>query len=160
MTLRVVVQPTVLDPEDVPDNTGTLYPEPFKSLVKGRIRKKLGDALGLKNFGVNLSTLLPGAQSSIRHWHSKQDEFIYVVEGELVLVTNAGKQRLSAGMTAGFPAGKPDGHHLINESGSPACYLEVGDRTVGDEGTYPDDDLKAVKTETGWVFTHKNGKPY
>src|SRR6266581_982749 len=106
MTLRIVVQPTILDPADAPDNSGTNYPEPFKSLVKGRIRKKLGDALGLKNFGVNLSTLLPGAHSSVRHWHSKQDEFIYVIEGELVLISNDGRQHLSAGMTAGFPAGK------------------------------------------------------
>lgn len=149
-----------LDPRDVADNTSTNYPEPFRSMVQGRVRKRLGEALGLRNFGVNLSLLAPGSRSSVRHWHSKQDEFVYVVEGELTLVTDVGRQRLRAGMVAGFPAGGADGHHLVNESDAVARYLEVGDRTPGDEGTYPDDDLQAVKTDTGWAFAHKDGRPY
>lgn len=149
-----------IDPEQVPAKTGTVYPEPFKARLAGRLKRRLGDAAGLKNFGVNRVTLEPGAMSALRHWHQRQDEFIYVLAGEVVLITNAGEQVLTAGMAAGFPAGEANGHHLINRSTAPATFLEVGDRTPDDQVTYPDDDLAAVAGEAGWVFFHKDGQPY
>lgn len=151
----------VINIENVPSQSGSRYPEPFASQVKGRHRRRLGDAIGLKHYGVNLVTLDPGFKSSMRHWHKVQDEFVYVLEGELVLVTNAGRQVLRAGMAAGFPAGDGDGHHLINESARPAVYLEVGDRLPGDGASYPDVDMASRQLPDGnWVFTHKNGDPY
>lgn len=149
-----------VDPEQVPARTGTVYPEPFKARVAGRIKRRLGDAAGLKNFGVNQVTLEPGAMSALRHWHQRQDEFIYVLAGEVVLITNAGEQTLTTGMAAGFPAGEANGHHLVNRSTAPAMFLEVGDRTPDDRVTYPDDDLVAVEGAAGWLFFHKDGQPY
>jgi uncharacterized cupin superfamily protein len=128
--------------------------------VAGRHRRRLGDAAGLKNFGVNLTRLDPGAESSMRHWHVKQDEFIYVIEGEATLVTEAGRQTLTPGMAAGFPAGTADGHQLVNETGRPVVYLEIGDRAPGDGATYTDVDLAARMVDGKWVFTHKDGTPY
>jgi uncharacterized cupin superfamily protein len=148
-----------LNPDTVLPRTGSNYPEPLKAKVAGRNKQALGDALGLKNFGVNRVRLSPGAASSIRHWHTRQDEFVYVLMGELTLITNAGEQVLQAGMAAGFPAGKADGHQLVNRSHSEAVYLEVGDRGSGDEAFYPDDDL-AVTQVTRWNFTHKDGSAY
>jgi len=136
------------------------YPEPFRSLMAGRIKRPLGDPFGLTNFGVNLVVLPPGAVSALRHAHSKQDEFVYVVEGSLTLHTDSGCVALSAGMCAGFKAGTNDAHRLLNESSSQAVYLEVGDRTPGDTASYPDDDLDARLVEGAWVFFHKDGKPY
>ncbi|MBE9065542.1 cupin domain-containing protein [Leptolyngbya cf. ectocarpi LEGE 11479] len=151
----------VIDLATVPVIQGTGYPEPFRSAVAGRSRQRLGNAAGLMNFGVNLTTLAPGAQSALRHWHSHQDEFIYVVSGELVLVTDAGETLLKPGMMAGFPAGVADGHHLINRSGEIATYLEIGDRTPGDRADYPDDDLLALpQPEGGYYFAHRDGGPY
>lgn len=149
-----------LDPDAVSAVAGSTYPEPFKARVAGRARRRLGDALDLKNFGVNLTTLSPGAVSALRHWHTRQDEFIYMVSGELVLVTDAGEQVLTPGMVAGFPAGRADGHHLLNRGSIDAVYLEVGDRTAGDEVEYPDDDLAARATAAGRRFQHKDGTPY
>jgi len=149
-----------LDPAQVPEQSTTGYPEPFKSRVAGRHRRRLGDAAGLKNFGVNLTRLDPGTESSMRHWHTKQDEFIYVLEGEVTLVTDAGRQKLAAGMAAGFPAGMADGHQLVNETSRPARYLEIGDRTPGDAATYSDVDLAARLLDGKWVFTRKDGSPY
>lgn len=149
-----------LDPATVAAATGSNYPEPLRSRVASRRKQRLGDALGLKNFGVNLTTLPPGAQSALRHWHTKQDEFIYVLKGELVLVTDAGEQALAPGMCAGFPAGQADGHHLVNRSPREAVYLEIGDRPPGDGVTYPDDDLVAQMTPQGWRMTRKDGTPY
>ena len=149
-----------LDPKDLPEQSSTGYPEPYKARVAGRHRRRLGDAAGLKNFGVNLTRLDPGAESSMRHWHTKQDEFIYVLEGELTLVTDTGRQKLSPGMAAGFPAGKADGHQLVNETDRPVLYLEIGDRTPGDGATYSDVDMAAQMIEGKWVFTHKDGSPY
>jgi uncharacterized cupin superfamily protein len=149
-----------LDPGQVPPQTTTGYPEPYRSRVAGRHKKRLGDAAGLKNFGVNLVTLEPRAESSMRHWHEKQDEFIYVLEGEITLVTNAGRQRLRPGMAAGFPAGRADGHQLVNETDRPAVYLEVGDRTPDDRASYPDVDLAASMVDGKFVFTRKDGRPY
>ncbi|MSP48507.1 MAG: cupin domain-containing protein [Alphaproteobacteria bacterium] len=154
-------RPPALDPMTLPCHRGSKsYPEPFRALVAGRERRALGDALGLKNFGVNLTRLDPGAASSQRHWHYRQDEFVYVLEGEVVLVTDAGAQTLTAGMAAGFPAGKPDGHHLINRSARPALYLEVGDRAPGDQVDYSDIDMRVREVTAPDVFTRKDGTPY
>jgi uncharacterized cupin superfamily protein len=146
-----------LDPSTVPEWFGSAYPEQFREFVRARRKRALGNALGLTHYGVNLVTLPPGAWSAQRHWHTRQDEFVYVVEGELVLVTDGGEQTLRAGMAAGFPAGAPDGHHLVNRSGAPALYLEVGDRVPGDEVHYPDVDLFV---DASLVMHHKNGDPY
>ena len=149
-----------LDPKDLPEQSTTGYPELYKSRVAGRHKRRLGDHAGLKNFGVNLTRLDPGAESSMRHWHTKQDEFIYVLEGEVTLVADAGRQKLKAGMAAGFPAGRADGHQLVNETRRPVVYLEIGDRTPGDGATYSEADLAARFVDGKWVFTHKDGSPY
>ena len=149
-----------LDPATVPAVTGTDYPEPFRAAVVARQRRALGDALGLKNFGVNLTRLPPGCASAQRHWHSKQDEFVFIVEGELVLVTDAGEQVLRAGQVAGFPAGARDGHHLINRTKRDALYLEVGDRTADDECDYPDIDMLVRWIDGKEKYVHKDGTPY
>jgi uncharacterized cupin superfamily protein len=139
----------------------SIYPEPFASLMAGREKHPLGDLFGLINFGVNLTRLLPGARSALRHAHSKQDEFIYVVDGHPVLITDHGDTPLSPGMCAGFKAGTGIGHQLVNRSHQTVVYLEIGDRTLGDSVMYPDDDLQAVFDNAGkWVFVHKNGTPY
>lgn len=150
----------IVHPEDVAERTTSNYPEQFKPLVAGRARKRLGDAAGLKNFGVNLTKLAPGSCSALRHWHTKQDELVYVLEGEVTLVTNTGEQTLQPGMVAGFPAGVADGHHLINRSNSVAIYLEIGDRTLDDEVSYPDVNLVAKHSLGGWIFTHQDGSLY
>lgn len=151
--------PPVLDPSTLEGKTGaTGYPEPFRAQVAGRTRLRLGDRLGLTNFGVNMTRLEPGSASALRHWHTRQDEFVYVVEGELTLVTDAGETVLRPGMCAGFPAGKPDGHQLVNRTDAPAVYLEVGDRTKGDDAYYPDDDLVYRGDEDR--FLHRDGTPW
>jgi uncharacterized cupin superfamily protein len=151
-----------LDPAGVPAVVGSDYPEAFRVLVERGQRQRLGDALGLKNFGVNLTRLPSGCASSLRHWHSRQDEFVYVLEGTLVLITDAGEQVLTAGMAAGFPAGRRDGHHLVNRSGSDALVLEVGDRSAGDEGEYPDHDMIWRNVDGGqvYVYLHRDGTAY
>lgn len=136
------------------------YPEPFASRVAGREKRPLGEVFGLKNFGVNLTRLAPNALSALRHAHSRQDEFIYVLQGHPTLHTDEGRTRLSPGMCAGFMAGTGNGHHLANETAEDVVYLEVGDRTPGDVGTYPDDDLRVVVVEGKLLFTHKDGTPY
>jgi uncharacterized cupin superfamily protein len=152
---------TALVAEDAPPKARqTNYPEPFASRMKGRVKKPLGDLFGLTNFGVNLTTLAPGAISALRHAHSKQDEFVYILRGHPTLHTDEGKTRLSPGMCAGFKAGTGNGHHLVNETGADVVYLEVGDRTPGDEGSYPDDDLKAMLVDGKWRFVRKDGAPY
>ncbi len=150
----------LIEPEKIPDRKTSNYPDQFKPLVAGRIKKRLGDAAGLKNFGVNLVKLEPGSRSSLRHWHNNQDEFIYILSGEVTLVTNAGEQILKPGMAAGFPAGEANGHHLINRSNGIVEYLEIGDRTPNDNVTYPDDDLIAKDNSGVWIFAHKDGSPY
>lgn len=136
------------------------YPEPFASQMAGRAKQPLGDLFGLTNFGVNLTRLLPGAVSALRHAHTKQDEFLYVLQGNPTLHTDEGRTRLCPGMCAGFKAGSGNGHRLINETDEEVLYLEVGDRTPGDEGSYPDDDLKALMVDGKWKFVHKDGSPY
>jgi len=154
-------RPTAIVAADAPPRTRqTNYPEPFASRMAGREKRPLGDIFGLANFGVNLTRLAPHASSSLRHAHSRQDEFIYVLAGHPTLHTDEGKVRLAPGMCAGFKAGTGNGHRLVNETGEDVVVLEVGDRTPGDEGTYPDDDLKAVLVDGGWQFVHKDGTPY
>ena len=138
----------------------SVYPEPFASRMSGRTKQPLGDLFGLANFGVNRTTLAPGAMSSLRHAHTKQDEFIYVLSGCPTLITDAGRMRLQPGMCAGFRAGTGNGHHLVNETPDDAIFLEIGDRTAGDEGSYPDDDLLARLVDGAWQFLHKDGRPY
>ena len=136
------------------------YPEPFASRMAGRQKQPLGDCFGLKNFGVNLTRLAPKAVSALRHAHSRQDEFVYILRGHPTLHTDEGRTRLSPGMCAGFKAGTGNGHCLINETEADVVYLEIGDRTPGDEGSYPDDDLKALMVDGIWNFEHKDGSPY
>lgn len=143
-----------------PRTRPSLYPEQFASRVAGRVKRQLGERFGLANFGVNLTTLPPGAASALRHAHSKQDEFVHILSGHPTLVTDEGRTRLAPGMCAGFRAGTGNAHCLINETGVDVVYLEVGDRTAGDEVSYPDDDLVAKFVEGGWAFFHKNGEPY
>lgn len=150
----------IINPQDLPDKKGSNYPDQLKAFVAGRSKKRLGDVAELKNFGVNLVKLEPGSCSAIRHWHTKQDEFVYILEGEITIVTNAGEQILKAGMAAGFPAGEANGHHLINRSDLVAIYLEIGDRTPEDEVIYPDVDLMAKHSSKGWIFTYKDGSLY
>jgi uncharacterized cupin superfamily protein len=152
--------PPALDPDAVAPRVGSIYPAPFNRLVEGREKRVLGDVLGLTQFGVNLTTLAPGAASAMRHWHRNEDEFIYVLEGELTLVTDDGEQLLVPGTAAGFAAGKPDGHQLVNRSGRVARYLEIGTRAGEDDYTYPDDDIYGEKRADGVRFFTKDGKPY
>lgn len=137
------------------------YPEPYAARVAGREKRPLGDMFGLSNFGVNLTRLAPGAASALRHAHSKQDEFVYILAGHPLLITDEGETPLAPGMCAGFKAGSGNGHQLLNRTGADVLYLEVGDRTAGDSASYPDDDLQAVLGNDGkWQFLHKNGAPY
>ena len=136
------------------------YPEPFASRMVGRQKHPLGDLFGLTNFGVNLTKLAPQAASALRHAHTKQDEFVYILQGHPTLHTDEGRTRLSPGMCAGFKAGKGNGHRLLNETKEEIIYLEIGDRTAGDEGSYPDDDLQALLVDGKWKFMHKDGMPY
>ena len=151
----------VVAAEAAPRERSSHYPEPFASRMAGRVKRPLGDVFGLTNFGVNLTTLEPGAVSSLRHTHSRQDEFVYILEGEATLVTNDGETVLRPGMAAGFKAGSPDAHHLVNRTDRDVVYLEVGDRTDRDTVTYPDDDIRAALGSDGrWRFVHKDGRPY
>jgi uncharacterized cupin superfamily protein len=146
---------------EVKPRTGSSYPDPFRKPVESRSKRALGDLFGLTNYGVNLVELPPGAWSSQRHWHTHEDEFVYVLSGELTLVTDNGEQRLTAGMAAGFPAGEANGHHLVNNGHSAAFYLEIGNRSREDAVYYPDIDLQVIRNGDGkHVFTHRDGKPY
>jgi len=135
-------------------------PEPFFSRMSKREKRPLGDAFGLENFGVNLTRLSPGGESALLHRHSRQDEFIYILEGAPTLVLEAEEIVLAPGMCAGFPA-RGAAHQLVNRTDRDVLYLEIGDRAAGDEGSYPKDDLKAALGLDGrWAFTHKDGRPY
>lgn len=136
------------------------YPEPFASRVAGRDKRPLGDLFGIKNFGVNLTRLEPGSGSALLHRHDRQDEFVFVLEGEPTLVTDSEEVALKPGMCAGFPAGGL-AHRLENRTDTDVVYLEIGDRTAGDSITYPSDDLAAKAAPDGrWIFFHKDGTPY
>ena len=154
-------RPVAIVAADAPPRTKpTNYPEPFASRMAGRLKRPLGDLFGLANFGVNLTRLAPGAVSALRHAHTKQDEFVYILEGRPTLHTDEGKTRLAPGMCAGFKAGTGNGHHLVNETNEDVVYLEIGDRTPGDEGSYPDDDIHAALVDGKWKFTRKDGSVY
>jgi uncharacterized cupin superfamily protein len=159
MTMPIPKLPA-LEPAAVPEVRGSIYPEPFRSRMGDRVKRRLGNACGMTQFGVNLVTLGPGGQSALRHWHTLEDEFVYVLEGEVVLVTDAGEQVLTAGMCNGYPAGSRDGHHFINRSAGPALYLEVGTRVKGDTAFYPDDDLMWRDDGDGEYAAHKDGRKY
>lgn len=153
--------PIAIVAADVPPRLKrSVYPEPFASMMEGREKRILGDLFGIKNFGVNLTRLQPGAQSALLHRHKVQEEFIYILQGQPTLVTETDEIQLHPGMCAGFT---PDGvaHQLVNRTASDVVYLEIGDRSKGDEACYPADDLVASFTADGqWHFTHKDGKPY
>lgn len=154
-------KPIAIQATDVPPRSKpSIYPAPFAAMMAGREKRQLGEVFGLTNFGVNIATLQPSAQSALRHCHARQDEFIYVLQGTPTLITDAGETELSPGMCAGFKAGEGDGHHLVNRGTTVAVYLEVGDRTHGDSVVYPDDDLEAHLVDGNWQFRHKNGEPY
>lgn len=153
--------PPALNAIDVPPRTAvSFYPEPFASRMAGRQKRQLGEFFGLKNFGVNLTHLAPNSMSSLRHAHARQDEFVYIVQGNPTLHTNEGSQRLAPGMCVGFPAGTGDAHHLHNETTAEVLYLEIGDRTAGEEVTYPDDDIQIVQRDGKMAYVHKDGRPY
>jgi uncharacterized cupin superfamily protein len=151
-----------LDPKTVAVHSATVYPEPYRSRVLPREKRRLGDALGLTRIGVNLTTLAPGRESSMRHWHTAEDEFVYVLAGEVVLRTEAGEQLLRAGMCAGFPAGAADGPQLINRSAAAAVYLEISNRDAADTAYYTDPDVDLVwnPSHAPGKVTRRDGTPY
>ena len=149
-----------IDVKDLPLVIGTFYPPPYDEPCRARERRRLGDAAGLTQFGVNLLRLPPGAWSSQRHWHFKQDEFVYVLEGEAVLITDDGEEILKAGDCAGFKAGDENGHHLINRSDHDVLLLEVGTRIEGDGARYPGIDLVYPADGKPALYTHTDGTPY
>lgn len=160
MSQDLAPPPLVVDARAAPPRARrSNYPEPFASRMAGREKRVLGDLFGLTNFGVNLTRLQPGGESALLHRHSRQDEFVYVLEGRPTLVTDQGETELSPGMCAGFPAGGA-AHQLVNRTDADVLYLEVGDRTPGDTAAYPRDDLQAVQVDGRWTFTHKDGRPY
>lgn len=148
--------------EVAPRARKSVYPEQLAHRIGERIKRPLGDPFGLTVFGVNLTTLKPGAMSALRHAHEKQDEFVYILEGHPTLVTDEGETPLKPGMCAGFKAGTGNAHHLVNRGQHDVVYLEIGDRSPGDGASYPDDDLRVLKSDDGQrrVFVHKDGAPY
>ena len=153
---------TPINAKQIPEHSAkSLYPEPFASMVKNRTRRKLGDYFGLTNFGINLTTLAPGSISALKHHHSKQDEFIYIISGTPVLVYGDDEFLLSPGDCFGFKANNGIAHQLLNRSSTEVTYIEVGDRTPADAVEYPDDDLALVQKADGtWSVLHKDGSPY
>jgi uncharacterized cupin superfamily protein len=150
---KPALNPLTLDPV-----SRTCYPEPYRSRVMPREKRLLGECLGLTKIGVNRTTLPPGRESSMRHWHTHEEEFIFVLEGEVILRTDGGEQILKAGSCAGFPAGAADGHQLINRSDKPAVYLEVSNRDAEDTVYYSDPDVDMIATSRG--MTRRDGTPY
>ena len=154
-------RPIALVAADAPLRTRpSNYPEPFASRMAGRDKRPLGDPFGLSHFGVNLTTLHPKAMSALRHAHTLSDEFVYILQGHPTLITDAGRTPLAPGMCAGFAHGTGDAHHLVNETDTDVVYLEIGDRSPGDQGSYPDDDIQAAQVDGRWRFVHKDGTPY
>ncbi len=149
-----------LDPGSVEPRSTSSYPEPYRGRVLPREKRALGDALGLTKIGVNLTTLYPGKESSMRHSHTSDDELVFVLEGEVVLRTDEGEQVLGPGMCAGFPGGVGNAHQLVNRSDRPARYLEISDRGSNDSAEYPDDDLAYVKHGRTGTFTRKDGSSF
>jgi uncharacterized cupin superfamily protein len=136
------------------------YPAPFQHVCAGRHKTSLGNAAGLTQYGVNLTRLKPGAASALRHWHENEDEFVYILEGECVLIEDGGETIMKAGDCAGFKANVPNGHHLVNKSDRDAVYLEIGTRARAERAHYPDDDLSFERDEKSLKILHKNGVPY
>ena len=149
-----------VDIAKVPVKSGTFYPAQFQAECKGRHKQALGDAIGLTQFGVNITSIEPGQTSALRHWHEQEDEFIYMLEGELVLAENDGEVVLKAGDAAGFKAGSGVAHRLINRSNRDAVYFEVGTRAKTERVHYPDVDLELVRDEKGRRYQRCNGEPY
>jgi uncharacterized cupin superfamily protein len=142
---------------DLAPRTGTIYPPPYAVALAGRAKRALGDAFGLSQFGVNLTVLAPGTASAERHWHEKEDEFVYILEGEVVLIDDQGEHLLTPGMCAGFKAGDPNAHKLVNRSSSPVTLLEVGTRSEGDRAHYPEAGMAAEKIDGKFRITRKDG---
>lgn len=149
-----------IDIENLGWGGGSGYPEQFNAITQGRFRKRLGNEAGLTQFGVNLTRLEPGSGTALRHWHHHEDEFVYILQGEATLIDDDGAHSLKPGDAAGFKAGEPNGHHIVNHSKSDVILLEIGTRAPTERGEYPDDDLVAIKGENGFSFTDKSGKPY
>ncbi len=149
-----------IDIDKIQLDTSTGYPSPFNKAVEGRARKRLARAAGLTHFGVNICTLKPGAASSQRHWHEKEDELVYVLEGEVVLREDDGETILKPGDAAAWKAGVPNGHCLINRSNRDAVFIEVGTRAVSERAHYSEIDMMVVRDEKGARYTKKNGEPY
>jgi uncharacterized cupin superfamily protein len=149
-----------IDIASIKVEASTGYPAPFRDAVAGRERQRLGNVVGLDQFGVNLTRLKPGAQSSQRHWHMHEDEFVYVLEGEVVLCEDGGETLLKPGDAAGWKAGVANGHCLVNRSARDAVFLEVGTRSTHERVDYPDIDMMVVKDEAGLRYLHKSGEPY
>ena len=145
---------------DVPARTTTIYPPPYAATVAGRAKRALGDQFGLSQFGVNLTVLAPGSSSAERHWHETEDEFIFILEGEAVLIDDHGEHLLTSGMCAGFKAGDPNAHKLVNRSSLPVTLLEVGTRSDGDRAHYPEADMAAVKVDGKFRIMRKDGTSY
>ena len=152
--------PVIDDPPALPGRVTTIYPAPLDQGFEGRVKRALTEVLGLTQFGINLTTLQPGAKSSHRHWHVREDECIIVVAGTVTLISDEGARELKAGAAAGFPAGVPNGHHLVNRSDAPATYLEIGTRSKDEDVTYSDEDLRAEKRDGIYRFFHTSGEPY
>jgi uncharacterized cupin superfamily protein len=160
MTSTPTAPAAILAADAPPRTKPSAYPPVFAARVAGRVKRPLGDLFGLRNFGVNLTRLPPGVESALFHRHTKQDELVYILEGRPTLVTDAGETELGPGMCAGFPAGGT-AHQLVNRTNEDVVYIEIGDRTAGDEGVYPRDDLQAVMIEPGvWGMFHKDGTRY
>ena len=155
-------KPKAIRAAEVTARTGTIYPKPYDKGLEGRAKRALGDVFGLSQFGVNLTVLEPGSASSQRHWHEKEDEFIYILDGEVTLIDDRGEQVLTAGMCAGFKAGVPNGHQLVNRSSVPVSILEVGTRSEVETAHYSDAavDMKAIKQNGKFQILHKDGTPY
>ena len=149
-----------IDIASLPVDSRTNYPEPFNRVVAGRSRKRLGNAAGLDQFGVNLTTLKPGAASALRHWHEKEDELVYILQGEVVLIEDGGETVLKHGDAAGFKANVPNGHHLANKSSRDAVFVEIGTRSKHERAEYPDVDLLVIRDEAGGRYTHRDEQPY
>jgi len=149
-----------LDLDKIPLDSGSRYPASLRAAVEGRARKRLGNAAGLDQFGVNLCTLKPGAASSLRHWQQHEDELVYIVSGEVVLCEDSGETLLKAGDVAAWKAGVADGHCLINRSQQDVVLIEIGSRMAAETVTYPDLDLVMVRDQSGARYLRKNGEPY
>jgi uncharacterized cupin superfamily protein len=149
-----------IDIAKVPVDSRTNYPEPFNRAVEGRSRRRLGNAAGLDQFGVNLTTLKPGSATALRHWHEKEDELVYILEGEVVLIEDAGETLLKSGDAAGFKANVRNGHHLVNKSKSDAVLLEIGMRSKNERAEYADIDMQVIRDESGFRYLHNDGKPF